>query len=158
MKLTPLLQKAQRAMRPGGLTRDGFLGADPRDLARILNDDHERVKQLGLTHARIARRLRELREAGLRGLGDFVAVPPRFEVRVESVRGRMPCPFGEAGLYPKTNITIRNAVLGRDLTVTDLLIHLIESHGFYEGRGSPFRCEPDDLAAVLELPPDASPE
>ncbi len=93
----------------------------------------------------------ELRDAGMAGLGEFVDVAPHFEVRVDSVRGRLPCPFGDPGIFPKTNVTVRNTRTGREITYTDLHIHLVRVHGFYEGRGSPFRLEPKDLAEVLEI-------
>jgi hypothetical protein len=76
---------------------------------------------------------------------------------VDSVRGVLPCPFGDPGIFPKTNTTVRNRQSGRELTYTDLHIHMIGSHGFYEGRGSQFRLEPRDLAAVLEVRPADTP-
>jgi hypothetical protein len=154
MKQTPQMKKAEREMRAGHLSLSGFLGGEGRDLAQLLNDDHEAVKAMGLTHPRIADRMRRLREVGLSGLGDFVTVPPHFDVRVESVRGRLPCPFGERGLHSKAFTIVRNTRLGRELTFSDLHIHLIAAHGFYEGRGSPFRLEPADLRDILEIVPE----
>ncbi len=151
MKQTVQLQKAQESMRPGVITRDGFLGADRRNLIDMLIEDDEAVKRRSLTHPEVAGRMIELRDAGLRGLGEFVEVEPHFEVRVDSVRGKLPCPFGDPGVFPKTNITVRNLALGRELTFTDLHIHLIYAHGFYEGKGSPFRLEPLELIGVLEV-------
>ena len=151
MKETPLTRKICEDMRPGKLSLPGFLG-DDHDVMRRLDDDHEAVKQFDLTHERMAARMRELRDAGTEGLGQFISVPPHFEVRVDSARGRIPCPFGERGLYPKTNITVRNLASRREISFTDLHIHLIAAHGFYEGRGTPFRLEPADLVAILEVP------
>jgi hypothetical protein len=154
MKQTPQMTKAQRAMRPGHISLPGFMGADARDLSRLLDDDHEAVKRLNLTHAAIARRMQELRRAGEAGLGDFVAVPPCFEVRVDAVRGRLPCPFGERGLHAKTYVTVRNLALGREISYSELGIHLIGVHGFYEGAGSPYRLEPEALATILDIRPE----
>jgi hypothetical protein len=151
MKQTVLMQKAQERMAPGSITRDGFLGDDRRGLSDILLTDDAAVKSLGLEHEALARRMVELRDAGMAGLGEFVDVAPHFEVRVDSVRGRLPCPFGDPGIFPKTNITVRNTRTGRELTYTDLHIHLVWVHGFYEGRGCPFRLEPKDLVEVLEV-------
>ncbi len=155
MKQTVQMERIQEKMRPGVITRDGFLGSDRRKLIDILIEDDEAVKRMDLTHQRIAGRMIELRDAGMRGLGEFVEVPPHYEVRVDSVRGKLPCPFGDPGIFPKTNVMIRNIRLGRELTYTDLHIHLIGSHGFYEGTGSPFRLEPAELAEVLEIEPTA---
>jgi hypothetical protein len=151
MKQTVQMQKAQERMAPGAITRDGFLGDDRRGLSDILLTDDASVKALGLEHEGIARRMVELRDAGMAGLGEFVDVAPHFEVRVDSVRGRLPCPFGDPGIFPKTNVTVRNTRTGREITYTDLHIHLVWVHGFYEGRGCPFRLEPKDLAEVLEI-------
>ena len=153
MKQSPQLQKAQEKMQPGVITRDGFLGSDQRNLIDILTQDDATVKRMGLSHVEIASRMRKLRNEGMKGLGDFISVPPHFEVRVDSVRGKLPCPFGHPGLVRKTNITVRNLETGDEITFTDMNIHMIEAHGFYEGKGAPFRLEPEKLAAALEIVP-----
>lgn len=153
MKQTPQMQRVQNNMRPGAITLDGFLGSDTRNLGDILIEDDAEVKRMGLTHEEIASRMNELREEGKEGLGEFITVPPHFEVRVDSVRGKLPCPFEHPGLFPKTNITVRNTRLGREITYTDLQIHLIEAHGFYEGKGSRYRIDPRELAELLEIEP-----
>lgn len=137
-------------MRPGVIVRDGFLGDDARSLSAILEADEATVARLGFTHAALAARMRQLRDAGLRGLGEPIRVEDHFEVRVDTVRGALPCPFGERGLHAKTFTIVRNLNTGRELTYADLSIHLIATHGFYEGRGSPFRLEPEEIVAVLE--------
>ncbi len=151
MKQTVQMQAIQAKMKPGVIVRDGFLGTDARNLVDILTEDEAAVLRLGLTHGDIAGRMISLRDAGTAGLGEAIDVPPHFEVRVDSVRGKLPCPFGDPGIFPKTNTTVRNTRLGRQITYTDLHIHMIGSHGFYEGRGSQFRLEPRDLAEVLEV-------
>lgn len=149
MKESPEILESMARMQPGVLSRDGFLGSDHRTLGDILAADQNTIERAGLTHARIAARLREWRDLGLAGLGDFVAVPPHFEVKVESVRGRLPCPFGERGLHAKTNITVRNLKTDHTLFFTDLGIHLIDAHGFYQGKGCVFRLEPEALIEFL---------
>ena len=153
MKQTVQMDRIQEKMQPGIFTRDGFLGSDRRNLIDILLDDDEAVKRMDLTHRRIAGRMIELRDAGMRGLGEFINVEPHYEVRVDSVRGKLPCPFGDPGIFPKTNITVRNTKLDREFTFTDMHIHLIGSHGFYEGKGSPFRLEPTMLVEILDIQP-----
>jgi len=145
------MKKIQQMMMPGVITRDGFLGKDSRNLIDILVEDDEEVKRMNLTHQKIASRMIEMREAGMKGLGDFISVPPHFKVQVDSVRGKLPCPFGDPGIFPKTNTTVRNLKLEREITYTDLHIHMICSHGFYEGKGFAFRLEPKDLVKILEI-------
>jgi hypothetical protein len=153
MKQTPELRKAQQEMMPGVISLQGFIGTDKRDLAEILDDDDNTVKSLGLTHAEIAAKMRKFRELGEAGLGEFVRVQPHFEIRVGSVRGGLRCPFGDKGLTRKSNIEVVNLANGKSVTYTDLCIHLIEKHGFYQGKGSPFRLDPRALAETLELTP-----
>ncbi len=151
MKQSPQLQKAQENMKPGIITRDGFLGNDTRNLIDILIEDEAEVQRLGVTHRVIAERMINLRDAGMRGLGEFISVSPHFEIRVDTVRGKLPCPFGDPGIFPKTNTTVRNMAIGKEITYTDLNIHMIMAHGFYEGKGSAFRLEPSELVEILEI-------
>lgn len=155
MKQTAQMDAIQRDMRPGRITQSGFLGDDRRLLIEILDSDSAEVRRLGHTHASIARQMRALRDEGMKGLGEATTVPPHFEVRVDSVRGSLPCPFHHEGLFPKTNTTVTNTLNGRTITYTDLGIHMIAEHGFYEGTGSPFRLEPAELVAVLAPAPPA---
>jgi hypothetical protein len=153
MKQTKILDNVQRQMRPGVITQTGFLGTDPRRLGDILAEDDAAVKRLDLTHAQIAARMKELSDAGRKGLGLAVTVAPHFEIQVESVRGKLPCPFLD-GIFAKTNTTVRNTELDREITYTDLGIHMVEAHGFYEGKGALFRLDPAELQTVLEIAPE----
>lgn len=141
----------QRRMAPGVITLDGFLGDDSRTLTEIIDWDDREVKRLGVTHTDIVTRMAELREAGRRGLGNCVSVPPNFEVRVESVRGKLPCPFGHPGLIRKTFTIVRNLAADKTITFTDINMHMIGEHCFYEGKGGPFRLDPAELVEVLEV-------
>lgn len=149
MKQTPDLDRIEHQMQPGVISLDGFLGTDRRRLQDILIDDDAAVKRLDRTHTEIAARMRELREEGKRGLGEEIRAEPHIEVRVDSVRGKLPCPFLDGVIVPKVNTTVQNLELGREVTFTDLNIHMIEAHGFYEGKGSPFRLDPESLAGIL---------
>jgi len=151
MKQTVQMREIQEKMKPGVITRDGFLGTDSRNLIDILTADDDKVKRLNLTHTQIAQRMRELRDAGKKGLGNFVRVAPHFEIRVDMVRGKLACPFGHPGLIQKTNVQVRNLESNRDITFTDMHIHMVGDHGFYEGKGSPFRLEVRDLIDILEI-------
>ncbi len=143
----------QSQMRPGVITRDGMLGEDRRNLCDILEADDAAVRRLGLTHAAIAARMRALRDAGARGLGLPIGALDHFEVRVDSVRGKLPCPFRHQGMFPKEFVEVRNVRSGEQAMFTELNMHLIEAHGFYEGLGSAYRQEPETLARVLEIVP-----
>jgi len=151
MKKNNSLNALEQTLRQASATREGFLGTDERSLASILRADDAAVRRRGLTHARIAQRLKALRQAGWEGLGEPVDVPPHFEVCVDAARGKLSCPFGDPGSFAKVNTTVRNLESGTEITFTDLNIHLITAHGFYEGRGAPFRLEPEQVMDVLEI-------
>ena len=151
MKQTAKDDIVQSQMRPGVITRDGMLGDDSRKLRDILEADAAAVSRLGLTHACIAARMREVRDAGARGLGEPIRVAGHFEVRVDSVRGKLPCPFQHQGMFQKEFIDVCNLSSGERVAFTELSIHLIEAHGFYEGLGSAYRNDPETLARVLEI-------
>ncbi len=151
MKESVQMKKIEARMAPGVISLDGFLGSDRRSLSEILAADEAEAARLSLSHRAIADRMRSLREAGAAGLGEAVPVAPHFEVRVDSDRGGLACPFGDKGGVRKTVTTVLNKKLGRSIRYTDLNIHMIEAHGFYEGKGSPFRLEIADLAQILEI-------
>jgi hypothetical protein len=151
MRQPPLLKMVQDRMRPGLIARDGFLGTDRRQLLEILEEDQNAVAGLGLRHEQIAERMAYFTEAGKKGLGTTVTVDENYEVRVQSVRGMLPCPWGHKGLCPKVNVFLTNLRTGDEMVWTALNVHLIREHGFYEGRGSPFRIDPAHAKRALGL-------
>ncbi len=153
MKQNPEMLQAQRNMQPGVLTMHGFLGDDRRDLVQIIDEDASRLRELNLSPEKMADKMEYFREQGKKGLGEFIKVEPHFAVKVDSVRGKLPCPFGGPGMMPKTNITVKNLKEGVEITFTDMNIHCIRGHGFFEGMGSFFRTDPETLARVLEISP-----
>jgi hypothetical protein len=158
MKQTSVLDKAQQNMRPGAITLDGMLGHDTRKLVDILMEDDAAVKRLGTTHQAIGERLRTLRKEGAAGLGLATdAEDHHYIVRVDDVRGKLPCPFEDC-VVQKTFVEVTVQAGGETIVFTDLNIHMIEAHGFYEAHGSPFRLDPARLVKALEIPaspPDA---
>ena len=151
MKESPQLRQVEERMRAGRITRDGFLGTDRRPLAQILDEDANTVSRLGLTHEQIADRLQHFMDEGAGGLGTTVVVDDIFEVRVESVRGMLPCPWPGHGLFRKTNVYLKNTETGEEMVYTAMQVHTISAHGFYEGRGSPYRIDPVRAKRILGL-------
>jgi hypothetical protein len=151
MKQSKELDNIQDQMKPGVITYQGFLGDDRRKLRDIIESDDAAVKRLGLTHKKVADRLSVFREAGKKGLGVSVKLEGIYEVRVDSARGKLPCPFMHAGLFAKAYTIVRNLETESEIIFTDLNIHLIEEHGFYGGKGSPYRLDPEHLAGELRI-------
>lgn len=154
MKQTPIYDEIQKQMAPGVITLDGFLGPDKRKLADIIAADEKLVHYANTTVEAIAERMQYFRDLGLKGLGEYISIEPHFEVRVDSVRGKLPSPFGGPGMYDKVNTTVVNKKLDKTIIYTDLHIHLIGDHCFFQGEGSRYRLEPLELIKILELLPD----
>jgi hypothetical protein len=148
---SPELDTAEQRMRPSPTFGHGFLGNESRKLIEILNDDQKTVKSLGLSDELIAGRLRVLTERAKRGGGNAIVVDDRFEVRADAARGKIPCPWGHPGLYSKIYVVLKRIDTGETLVWSDLSLHLIEEHGFYQGKGSPYRIEPRDVKRILGL-------
>lgn len=151
VKQSPELDRIERNMRPMCLCQRGFLGYERRKLIEILTDDQGTVNSLGLSHEMIAQRLRAITEKARDGWGDPVIVDGKFSVEVNEVRGKIPCPWGHPGLYPKTHVKLEKIETGETLIWSDLGIHLVEEHGFYQGRGSPYRLDPPEVKRILEM-------
>jgi hypothetical protein len=151
MKQPPELREAQRQMRPGVVTRDGLLGNDSRPLAEILDTDDSSVRSMDLTHAEIAERMEHFTSKGRRGLGTTVQMDDHFEVRVQEWRGVLPCPWPHKGTYRKSITHLTNTRTGEEMTWTALSIHMVREHGFYGGRGSTYRVNPEAARRILEL-------
>ncbi len=151
VKQSPELNRIEQNMRPMCISQRGFFGSDSRKLIEILTEDQGTVNSLGLSHGVIAQRLREITEKARGGWGDPVVVEDKFEVEVHEFRGKIPCPWGHPGLYPKAHIILKNMETGENLVWSDLAIHLIGEHGFYQGRGSPYRLDPSTVKRILEL-------
>ncbi|MEJ5348470.1 MAG: hypothetical protein WHS46_07255 [Desulfosoma sp.] len=153
---SPELDAVEARLR-GGEAFYGFLANDPRPLVTILSEDERTVKALGLTHQAIANRLRALTEAAKKAYGGPVVVDGIWRVELHDFRGRLPCPWGHPGLYPKTHIHLERLDTGESLQWTDLSLHLIEAHGFYQGTGSPYRLDPRKVASVCAVEPEENP-
>lgn len=148
-----IFHRAEANLEPGVLTADGFLGKDGRKLNRILWEDAREFEALGLVWDEVAARLEAFLVEGSHGLGEPITVDGAFLVQVAETRGRFPCPW-EDGLFLKRSATVQRldasgGPVGPRLLFSDLSLHLLKDHHFLQGRGSPFRLEPQELAAVL---------
>lgn len=149
MRQTPELQRIQELMKPGIISEEGFLGEDIRNLADILADDELQVLALGFTHVEIANAMEKLTDIGRETFGNPVLVDGFLRVTVDSSKGKIVSPFG--GLHDKENTEIVNTKTDETINWTTLSIHLIRDHGFYQGKGSFFRVDPNKVVRILEL-------
>jgi len=149
-----ILQRAEENLQSGILTAEGFLGRDPRRLSRIIREDEFQFQALGLDWSVVEARLEQFLQDGSRGLGEPITIAGGFLVQVAETRGRFVCPW-EDGLFLKRSATVRRIdgngqLFGPRLLFSDLSLHLLKEHHFLQGKGSPFRLEPEVLKNFLE--------
>lgn len=150
MKMTPELKTAQANMAPGVIAAEGFLGRDTRPLSTILDEDMQLLRRLDINPNTVAEQLRYFMEQGQKGLGEPITVDDEWIVKTDEARGQMACPW-EDGTTRKINVTVERKETGETLFYTDMSIHLLEKHGFLEGRGSSFRLNPEAIKHVLKM-------
>lgn len=73
-----------------------------------------------------------------------------LQVFVVSYKDMQGCPWGDT-ITGNTDFMIFNRETGESVTVPALMPHLIRTHHFFGGLDSPYRTEPERLAAVLGL-------
>jgi hypothetical protein len=132
------------------LRRWNYLLGEDRPLAKLLQDDAAEVLRLGLDLREVTAKMERLYREGRRGLGAPVLVDDSFQVTVREDRGIIPCLWRDHFASPKAIIEAVNLKNGRTLTFSVLGWHLISAHGFFQGKGSPFRMEPRVLFEFFE--------
>ena len=118
--------------------------------ARMYAADRAEMAEADLTFEQLAERLEEVLAAAMAAMGGGVAVGD-WTATYHEAMGKIPCPWGHPGLYPKAHIILKKMETGENLVWSDLAIHLIGEHGFYQGRGSPYRLDPSTVKRILEL-------
>lgn len=150
MKMTPDFIKAMEKMQPGKIVKSGFLGDDPRPLTDIIQQDEEVMQKIGLSFEKISDKMKYLMDQGLRGLGEPISVDGKWIVRIDEARGKLPCPFGN-GMFKKINVNVKSIKYNKSINFSELSLHLIEKHHFFQGKGSFYRMEPGFIEDILEL-------
>ncbi len=138
-------------MEAGRLIKEGFLGEDERPISDIISADLDTLTELEVSHVELARAMRRLTRRGMEGMGEVVDAGD-YLVKSEEYMGWLGCPFKDNRRAAKRNTQAVDKQTGREMRWSDLSIHLIEQHAFFQGKGSAFRLEPAELASFLRLP------
>jgi hypothetical protein len=136
-------------MQPGIITLGGFLGSDTRTLNEIISDDAAILARLGRSAEEIAERMERFTQLSWDSYLGNELVEGKYEVHTEAYRGKLPCPFRHSGVFRKAVTSLTNKSNGLSVVWTSLNTHLIREHGFFEGKGSTFRLEPETLVRAL---------
>jgi hypothetical protein len=151
MKQSPQDKNLEQMLRSGKLTVGGFMGADSRGPDEVIAEDRAALEKLGYNAAQVAIRMQELRDLARPALGNWVDVGKHLQVKSEDYKGFIVCPWPHAGRFEKRITTAQRTDTNQSVSWSDLNIHLIKEHHFFEGKGAFFRIEPQDFKARLFL-------
>jgi hypothetical protein len=149
MKKSPDRQKLEQILRSPAFSACGFMGVDTRSLDEIIDADIVEVACSGYTPPQIAERMRQVTDKAKEGLGNWITIDDSHRAMITEAKGRIPCPWPHAGNFAKRVTTLEDANTGHRILWSDLNIHLIAEHNFFEGRGSPFRISPKAIIEML---------
>lgn len=149
MKQSPQDKKLEELLHSSTLVAGGFMGDDTRSVSDVIGADRAVLQEKGVNAAMLAQRMRQLTALAETGLGTWVDAPGGLRVMVEDYKGNLTCPWPHAGQYYKRVTTLEDPETGQTLMWTDLNVHLIEEHQFFEGKGSGFRIDPEIAIKIL---------
>jgi hypothetical protein len=150
MKKTPRMQQLEEMLHSSQIVAGGFYGDDRRSLDEIIDHDTAEVTALGLTIGQVAERMREITRQATAGLGMWVDLSDGKRAVIDEAKGSLICPWPDDEFTCRKRVTtLEDPATGHSVLWTDLSIHLIDQHGFFEGKGSAFRIEPDHLIRML---------
>lgn len=149
MKQSPDMQKLEEVLRSSALTVGGFMGSDARSVTEVTDADAAELFRLGVSPKQLGARMTEITAAAEKGLGTWVRIDDVREAAIDEARGQMVCPWPHEAQFRKRVTTVRRTDSGETARWSDLNVHLIAVHGFFEGKGSAFRLNPTLLVRVI---------
>ncbi|NLD93405.1 MAG: hypothetical protein GX639_12140 [Fibrobacter sp.] len=137
--------------KPSPISAPGFLGSDTgtASIRDIIDTDYALLEECGLTTEKVAQALELIYRKCELAMGDPVTFPNGITGELIDIRGKLPCPFGKCGTFAKGQVTLSGGVLHAPLIISPLSLHLIKTHGFFQGTSSPFRIDPRIVAEHL---------
>ncbi|HUW20731.1 MAG TPA: hypothetical protein VMW16_15645 [Sedimentisphaerales bacterium] len=149
MKESPRMQSLDAMLRSSRLVAGGFMGGDTRSADEIINEDSARIAQLAVTAGQIASRMGQITDKAKGGLGTWVRIDDKLKAVVHEAKGTLTCPWPHPGEFDKRVTTVERLDSADSIRWSDLNIHMIAEHGFFEGKGSPFRIEPAKIIRII---------
>ena len=149
MKKTPEMEKLEDFLRSSRVVAGGFMGHDSRDVDEIVASDMHAVEQLGYSLGQVASRMRQITDIAKKGLGVCVEVGAGLRGCVDEAMGKVVCPWSHPANFDKRLTTVTDVESDEEITWSDLHIHMIAEHGFFEGHGSSMRIEPERLIMLI---------
>lgn len=153
MKQSPREQELMRNLGPSRFSSQGFLGSDPRPVDEIVSEDLASLEQNQVSREALVAALTEAYNKAKEAFGAEVLIRPGLTAVFHESMGRVPSPFQGDGVFEKGQTLVEDVEGGHRIIITRLGIHLIEKHGFFQGRGSPYRIEPHRAMEMFRLRP-----
>ncbi len=149
MKESPQSKKLEEMLRSSKLAAGGFMGDDTRSVSEIIDNDLAIISEFDLTKEQVAARMQEITQKAIELLGNWVEIDNKLLARVDEAKGSMVCPWPHSGRYAKRVTYVKSIETGQTIFWSDLNIHFIAEHGFFEGKGANFRIEPKELVKII---------
>ena len=149
MKESPQNKKLEEILRSAKLVAGGFMGSDTRSVSEIIDADALVLSRSDYTAEQVAHRMQEITDMAIDGLGTWVSIDEHRQAKVDEAKGSQPCPWPHIGRFAKRVTTVKHTDSNRTVMWSDLNIHLIGEHGFFEGKGSNFRIDPEELISLI---------
>ena len=139
----------ESSMRPGKLSKAGFLG-DKERLLEIMAADNDWVVKARLTHQEIARHLRVLAVVSQGESKPFIYHGTRLRAKKIQYDGFQESPFKD-GTKASVDVALENLDNGEWIRYSELVPMMIERYGFYEGKGTQYRVDPKQVVKLLSF-------
>ncbi|MFQ6035029.1 MAG: hypothetical protein ACE5NM_04165 [Sedimentisphaerales bacterium] len=149
MKESPQMQKLNDLLRSSKLVAGGFMGSDTRSVSEIIDADAAQLARFGFTARQVAARMQQITDVAKTALGNWVKIDDKRQAQVQEAKGAIVCPWPHPGRFTKRVTTVNLIESDKSIYWSDLNIHLITQHGFFEGKGSNFRIEPEILTKII---------
>lgn len=149
MKLAPGEQERSKLFSATKFSADGFIGNDPRLIDEIIAHDAQTLESLQMTSEAIATLLEDAFCKAEGAFGDTIELKPGVTALFFESRGKIPSPFRGDGFFQKGEVAIHEVATGNEFYITRLGIDLIRKHTFFQGRGTRFRLEPEQILRLL---------
>jgi hypothetical protein len=149
MKKSPDTQKLEQILKSPAFSSAGFMGTDTRSLAEIIDADLAELARLSYTAQQITECMQQITDTAAKALGNWISIDDTRRAMIAEAKGRIPCPWPHAGNFAKRVTILKDTNTGSEIKWSDLNIHLIAEHNFFEGRGSAFRIKPKEIVEML---------
>jgi len=128
----------------------GFLGNDKRALRDIISSDIKTLKKHKVSLKRLITVLKKVQLKARKFLGAETEVIKNVIAVDVGARGMVPCPLCSKP-FEKGEIVMTSMIDNRKIFMTPLSLHLIEKHSFFQGQGSYYRIDPEEIIHFLRI-------